>query len=282
MPCGAGLCDSMGKQCDVCVANSKTCDGNSVKTCNALGQGYATARCPSEKPLCTGNGNCVACEQARDCPAASECSVAMCNSASGSCAATFKAAGAACSAGLCDGRGNCGPAPKCGDGIKNQPSEDCDDGNVVQEDDCLSNCKSARCGDGVLNRLGTASTREACDLSVQGTSPWECSASCVKTSIYTGCASADDCADDAGCGPGLCTAACSNPGVVGAASGCSAPQKPGSNLKPHCTLNLVQMCVLVGCGTDSDCPDGTRCIRQDTSVDRNDPNYFNSLCANPP
>ena len=37
----------------------------------------------------------------------------------------------------------------CGDG-QVQAGEDCDDGNEVETDSCLQNCKRARCGDGIL------------------------------------------------------------------------------------------------------------------------------------
>jgi cysteine-rich repeat protein len=37
----------------------------------------------------------------------------------------------------------------CGDGIK-QPTEECDDGNVIATDSCTNLCKKARCGDAVI------------------------------------------------------------------------------------------------------------------------------------
>lgn len=280
-PCGSGLCDAVGRQCDVCVANTKSCDGNSVKTCNAQGQSYGMTRCPTEKPLCTGNGTCVQCEQATDCAALGECSVAACNTANGSCASTFKASGVPCSKGVCDGRGNCGPAPTCGDGIQNQATEECDDGNFVQEDDCLNNCKAATCGDGVLHRSGTASKVEQCDLSVQGSSPWKCSNDCKKNSMYTGCANDGNCSAGESCQAGLtiCTKSCPTGGVFDLASGCPAPQKPNSGLRSMCTSGFVKLCVVTGCGSDSDCPDGSWCFREGPG-DAADPNYLSSSCTN--
>lgn len=280
-PCGAGLCDAVGKQCDLCVANTKACDGNSVKTCNVQGQGYTTTRCPTDKPLCTGNGTCVQCEQSADCAATGECTAATCNTANGSCVFNFKASGVACSKGICDGVGNCGPAPTCGDGIKNQPTEDCDDGNFVQEDDCLNNCKAAACGDGVLHRVGTASALEPCDLSVQRTSPWKCSNDCKTTSMYTGCATDSNCSPGESCQGGvmICTKLCPTGGTFDLASGCPAPQKPSSGLRSMCPLNFVKLCAVTDCGSDSDCPDGTRCMRN-TSGPTNDPSYYSSVCSN--
>lgn len=48
----------------------------------------------------------------------------------------------------------------CGDRLID-PGEQCDDGNKSDEDDCLSNCTIARCGDGIVNTQGLI--REACD-----------------------------------------------------------------------------------------------------------------------
>ena len=50
--------------------------------------------------------------------------------------------------------------PACGDGHLDR-SEACDDGNLVDRDDCRANCKLATCGDGVPNVLGAKP--EACD-----------------------------------------------------------------------------------------------------------------------
>ncbi len=42
------------------------------------------------------------------------------------------------------------PEPVCGDGIINQTSEECDDGNQDNTDGCLNDCTLAACGDGYL------------------------------------------------------------------------------------------------------------------------------------
>jgi cysteine-rich repeat protein len=54
----------------------------------------------------------------------------------------------------------------CGDRLID-PGEQCDDGNKSDEDDCLSNCTMARCGDGLVNAQGL--NREACDYGVSST-----------------------------------------------------------------------------------------------------------------
>lgn len=60
----------------------------------------------------------------------------------------------------CDG-GN-GPAfQRCGNGTLD-PAEQCDDGNLYDDDDCLSTCVPARCGDGFVASFGTEFP-EQCD-----------------------------------------------------------------------------------------------------------------------
>ncbi len=54
-----------------------------------------------------------------------------------------------------------GAAPFCGDGIDNDPAEECDDGNLVNTDGCTTACLVARCGDGLL--YSVAGVPEECD-----------------------------------------------------------------------------------------------------------------------
>ncbi len=86
-----------------------------------------------------------------------------------------------CVAGL--GLGGCGssggdgdesdPAPRCGDGIVLEGSEECDDGNAVDFDGCRNDCRLPRCGDGVLQGS------EKCDDG--NSSDWDaCISSCEK------------------------------------------------------------------------------------------------------
>ena len=56
-----------------------------------------------------------------------------------------------------DGCTNQCTQPRCGDAIA-QLGEECDDGNVLDSDACLTGCVNARCGDGVL-QIGV----ERCD-----------------------------------------------------------------------------------------------------------------------
>lgn len=63
--------------------------------------------------------------------------------------------GSACNEGICVA-GIC-QKPVCGDGIRSS-DEECDDGNLLDTDECLSNCQRSLCGDGYLNE-----NSEACD-----------------------------------------------------------------------------------------------------------------------
>lgn len=52
------------------------------------------------------------------------------------------------------------PPSVCGNGIQ-EDGEDCDDGNSVNEDDCLDTCRAASCGDGFVKQYGD--NTEECD-----------------------------------------------------------------------------------------------------------------------
>jgi len=252
--CGAGLCDGVGKECDVCVPNTKTCEGSLVKTCNAQGQDYTTTACPSGRPLCTGSGSCVQCTSPSDCPAARECSVAMCNTASGSCASTFKPSGTPCSAGICDGKGECGPAPTCGDGVRNQASEECDDGNRADIDDCTNACKESFCGDGIVAANGSARP-EGCEVGKGGATKWTCSGQCQRQTIYSACSMDGQCTAPELCRSGLCTLPCTPLGGWGTGSDCPLPPSPRV---AWCNVG-VGICHLSECKTNADCPSPIAC-----------------------
>jgi cysteine-rich repeat protein len=58
------------------------------------------------------------------------------------------------------------PPPVCGDGMVNQPSETCDDGNQINDDACRNDCTF--CGDGITNGGeecddGNTNNTDACD-----------------------------------------------------------------------------------------------------------------------
>ncbi|MBK9755594.1 MAG: DUF4215 domain-containing protein [Nannocystis sp.] len=75
----------------------------------------------------------------------------------GSGAATGEASEGSSDSGLSGGSEPPPPPPGCGDGVVDM-GEECDDGDVADDDACRSNCTLAACGDGAVN-VGV----EACD-----------------------------------------------------------------------------------------------------------------------
>ena len=76
--------------------------------------------------------------------------------------------------------------PYCGDSNVHS-SEQCDDGNLSENDDCLNNCKSAYCGDGkIRSNPENDANKEMCDAgNANGTYAGGCSSDC-KTAYTCG------------------------------------------------------------------------------------------------
>ncbi|MFO0552003.1 MAG: DUF4215 domain-containing protein [Polyangiaceae bacterium] len=116
--------------------------------------------------------------------------------------------------GAAGGEGGGGPQPGCGDAIADpEIGEECDDGNLDETDDCLSNCTFAKCGDGYIH-----AGYEDCDDANSDNSD-DCVEGCVVAScgdgfLHTGVEDCDDgneedgdacttsCTAGAGCGNG--------------------------------------------------------------------------------
>lgn len=263
---------------DVCVPGSKTCADGTIKTCDAQGRGFSTTACPSERPICAGNGSCAQCARASDCPLASECAIADCQS--GNCVTSLKAAGSTCSRDICDAKGTCGPAPTCGDGIVNQPSEQCDDGNGSNIDDCVSTCKLAVCGDGFINSTGPNRNIENCEPGVGGETAWTCDmARCQRQTMYKACTSRSDCGADESCYLGNCSRSCSPSDGLGSETDCPAPPPP---LSAWCQSGTV-LCRLVNCSVNPECPRGQQCkiLSADDRASFSN-KVFKSMCMPPP
>jgi hypothetical protein len=195
MTCDAGLCDQAQGQCDVCIANAKECDQDTVVTCSADGQMATRSPCTQPTPKCTGAGRCVQCIGNADCIGEHE---------------------------LCMGN-SCVVQPYCGDGRKD-PAEECDP-SVPGENAwvCSAQCKPTTaytwCGrnltDGqgqIVQGVGCA-TGELClggictgrcnligDCSVPPTGTVVCGTA-QKFCIISDCAAASDCAPGLVCVP---------------------------------------------------------------------------------
>jgi cysteine-rich repeat protein len=273
--CEAGLCDNMGKQCDVCLAGASKCEGDVVETCNTDGQSYKMMACSGQTSHCVGAGKCVQCAATADCPVpAKDCQVAACNTALGTCSNAPKAARAACAGGLCDGNGDCvaciansdcksgdvckigacSTPAKRGDGVVNQTNEECDDGNQVNTDSCTDTCTKAACGDSYLQ------DREACDPKDSRWSAWDCDmVSCRVKTMYNPCLEDSDCLGLELCLTRFCSPRCK---VVGVGPSDCPEAPPG--LTPLCAFAAVGeqgYCVASGCTKSSDCsPKGQACL----------------------
>lgn len=271
--CDPGLCDQVGQQCDLCVPNAKSCSGNSVRTCNAQGQGHTMAACAPPRGVCTGNGVCVECSASSACPSTGDpCLTATCDVASGTCKTSVNAR-ARCAGGVCDSSGNCVGCIDARD-CTTAGARYCSGGACVQ---CTSNshcnaanhevCQGNRCVVGPYCGDGMITAGEQCDPKAQGWSVFTCSETCRPRNLYNSCGWHDDCDPGVNCGLSYCWYACN------ATSDCPAAPV-GSGLKPHC----AGACMLSGCRTKDDCPQGTLCMQTPQGISIcvgcDDTNYF--------
>jgi len=102
------------------------------------------------------------------------------------------------------------PEAYCGDGEQN-PDEECDDGNAVDEDGCTNLCTLPKCGDGLLNQ-----NSESCDDGdLNGDEAW-CTLECLANVCGDGKLGPDEDCDDGndddgdGCSPLCALEQCGN------------------------------------------------------------------------
>ena len=95
--CGVGLCNPTLLNCDVCTPSSSSCaaDLATVSSCSPDGQALNMNKCMTSTPHCVGNGQCIQCLAASDCPAPPECYSRSCSGA-GSCTQTGLGLNAQC------------------------------------------------------------------------------------------------------------------------------------------------------------------------------------------
>ncbi len=132
------------------------------------------------------------------------------------------------------------PSPRCGDGQTDVDTEACDDGNLVDHDDCRNDCTLPTCGDGVRS-IGMT-VMEACDLGVNNLPTSRCLADCSLTPSLCGngmvevgeaCEPADvpAAACDDSCGLESC-----GDGMPDPEEDCDDPDDP--KCSPRCTLTV--------------------------------------------
>lgn len=170
----------------------------------------------------------------------------------------------ACDDGVNDGAyGGClkdcvGLAPHCGDGVLNDNSEACDDGNTNEEDECLSFCQPPTCGDGIMQ------ANEQCDGSVTDATcesmgfsggSVACDAACkISTEQCFGCGNGvidgEEVCDGAELGGATCEALGMGGGVLACNEKCSELDSSGCTDQPPspsdcCTVGEPGVCELV-------------------------------------
>jgi formylglycine-generating enzyme len=106
----AELCDAVHHECDICVADTKTCSANQIDVCDSTGQAHLYTPCDGSTPFCNAGG-CVACLVDIDCPSSQECFEPICTNQH-ACDQKSSNKGKSCSlgtaTGACDGNGHCG------------------------------------------------------------------------------------------------------------------------------------------------------------------------------
>jgi hypothetical protein len=195
--CGAGLCDAVGKQCDVCVPSSKICDAQNdgSRTCNTDGQGYTDAPCDPLTPHCTGNGTCVQCTTPTQCTETNQCKTATCNTGTGSCGSQNRT-------GSCTLTGGGGGVCSTGNCVQCTSGSNCSAGRTF----CVSNvCRPCASPCPVGNTCSMASDC-ASGICTSGRCRPACTGSCP---VGNECAVAADCASNE-CTSGRCAKTCGN------------------------------------------------------------------------
>ncbi len=172
--CGEGLCDPIALECDVCVADTSTCEtSTSLSTCSSDGQVADVDDCDSAAPYCDVPGRCVACTEDDHCTPSSDCVTGACNLGSGECEFQNISIHTECDEGYCDGDGNC---VQC---------------TLAAQCTASGECYEATCSD---NTCGQAPKEpgEACQA---GTQVCDGEGSCVECVSQTHCDGTDVCHD---------------------------------------------------------------------------------------
>ena len=148
----------------------------------------------------------------------------------------------------CDAAGGCLRRGPCGDGVLDV-GEECDDGNVRNDDACIA-CKRSACNGEFIER-GV----EECEVGVAGWTEASCGKTTCKRKLYTPCETDADCPGaplDVLCYNGVCS-----PHTCAAgAKTCAYPPCP--SIPGHETFISFASCALL-CNESQPCPVGLTC-----------------------
>ena len=289
--CSAGVCDGAGV-CIGCIEDDD-CTMPMVcidDTCVDVDCGDGLKNGVETDVDCGGDSGCPPCDDDLGCDIAADCVSGVCESmkcqpaacddtvkngdetavdCGGACApAKTCADGDGCESAVDCTSGVCTEmacaAPVCGDGVQNQPTEACDDGNMVDGDGCDNGCIFNECGDGIPGAFedcddGNATNGDGCDEGPGG----NCTVSACGNGVVAGTEVCDDGnqANGDGCDDGMggtCTpTACGNGVVTGTEVCDDGNGTSGDGCDTNCTVTACGNGVVTG--TEA-CDDGNGVI----------------------
>jgi cysteine-rich repeat protein len=160
---------------------------------------------------------------------------------------------------------------ECGDGVVNQGTEQCDDGNATDGDGCDTNCTLTACGNGIQT------VGEACDDG-NGVDGDGCDANCTLTACGNGVVTAGEACDDGnlisgdGCDSNCTLTACGNGVKTGAEQCDDGNAVNGDGCDNNCTTTSCGNGIQTGA---EECDDGNQ-----VNGDACDTNCTTPKCGN--
>ena len=179
-----------------------------VGSCCAIQNAPSGTSCDSSGgKVCDGNGSCIGCLVAADCPdPGTSCATAVCSN--GSCGTTLADKGTTCAdhgGTVCDGNGSC-TAEHCADGVKDADESAVDCGGSCPGCTVGQTCTTgADCADQVCSGTPATCQMSTCTDGVKNGAETDkdCGGSCPKCTVKQGCSVDGDC-DTANCKDGKC------------------------------------------------------------------------------